>query len=109
MALSDKIRKAIIYTVNDGCIVDNGNPEAWETKFLIGGEDQFYNHLLSICTAAEKTELLLEWVLKNGDEETAVTVCEFMMGSHNGLHSIAKEAANRIIKHYQADVDEALE
>lgn len=108
MSLEAKIKKAILFSVNDGCIVGNGEPEAWETSFAIDGEKQFYDYLLSICTAAEKTELLLDWVLGNGEESTCVTVCEYMMGKHNGLHSIAKDAAKRIIDFYQTTVDEAL-
>lgn len=108
MSLEAKIKTAIQYAVIDGCIVGNGDPDAWETSFLIGGEAQFYNHLLSICTAAEKTELLLDWVLNNGDEEIATTVVEYMTGKHNPLHSIAKDAAQRIMEHYQSTVDEAL-
>jgi len=108
MSLDAKIKTAIQWSVADDLIVGNGDPDAWETSFAIDGEKQFYDYLLSICTAAEKTELLLDWVLKNGDEETAVTVCEFMMGGHNSLHSIAKDAAKRIMDHYQSTVDEAL-
>lgn len=108
MSLEAKIKTAIQWSVADDLIVGNGNPDAWETSFAIDGEDQFFNYLNSICTAAEKTELLLEWVLKNGDEKTAVTVVEYMTGRYNPLHSLAKDAAKRIMDHYQSTVDEEL-
>lgn len=108
MSLEAKIKTAIQWSVADDLIVNNGQPEAWETSFAIDGEDQFFNYLTSICTAAEKTELLLDWVLKGGDEQAAVTVVEYMTGKYNPLHSLAKDAARRIIDHYQHTVDEAM-
>lgn len=108
MSLEAKIKTAIQWTVADDLIVGNGDPDAWETYFAIYGEDQFFNYLNSICTAAEKTELLLDWVLKGGDEHAAVTVMEYITGKYNPLHSLAKDAARRILNHYQSFVDEAL-
>jgi hypothetical protein len=108
MSLEAKIKTAIQWSVADDVIVGNGEPEAWETSFAIDGEDQFFNYLTSICTPAEKTELLFDWVLKNGDEQTAGDVIEYMMGKYNPLRSIAKDAAKRIMDHYQSTVDEEL-
>lgn len=90
-----KIKAAIAYTVADNLIFRKGDNTF---AFWIDGEGQFFNHLMSICTPAEKADFLYEWVL-DGDTDYAVEICDYLMGSHNPLHSIARSEALKLINH----------
>jgi len=103
--LKAKILRAIRYAVTDGAIIQDDDSDI---RFALDGECQFFDHLLSICTAGEKCELIHEWVLHNGDTQIAVEICTYLMGKHNPLDSIAKEAATRIINHYSRQTGEAV-
>ena len=93
--IKSKIKAAIAYSVADNLIFRTSSNTF---AFCIDGENQFFTHLMSICTPAEKADFLYEWVL-DGDTYYAVEICEYLMGSHNPLHSIARGEALKIINH----------
>ncbi len=101
--LTAKIKRAITAAVQDGAIIATGTNDDWSVGFAINGERAFFDALLSICTPGEKTDLLHEWILDNGDTATAEELCSYLMGQHNPLRSLAKDAANQIINHFLFD------
>ena len=94
--LDIKIKRVIGYSADDGILRKTGDGTY---GFTIGGEEQFYSQLVSLCTPGEKTELMHEWLL-TGDEERAVEVVDYLMASFNPIKAIARASAVRIINHF---------
>jgi hypothetical protein len=94
--LDTKIKRAIVYSADDGILRKTGDGTY---GFTIGGEEQFYAQLVSLCTPKEKTELMHEWLL-TGDEERAVEVVDYLMADFNPIKSVARASAVRIINHF---------
>jgi hypothetical protein len=94
--LDTKIKRAIVYGADDGILRET---EDGTYGFTIGGEEQFYAQLVSLCTPGEKTELMHEWLL-TGDEDRAVEVVDFLMADFNPIKGIARASAVRIINHF---------
>jgi hypothetical protein len=104
--LDSKIKAAIDAAVDDGLIYVTGSRDY---AFSIDGEVQFYNQLVSLCTATEKADLLHEWIL-TGDQARAVEVVNYLMADFNPVKFIARDSATRIINHclFSQSVTEAL-
>lgn len=102
-----KIKRAIESAVDDGCIHVTGSNEY---AFSIDGEGQFIDHLISICTLNEKHDFLYDYVLDNADDKVVAEVCDYLMGNHNALDSITKDAALKIInsRDFSQSVTDAL-
>lgn len=94
--LDTKIKRAIVYSADDGILRET---EDGTYGFTIGGEEQFYSQLVSLCTPGEKTELMHEWLL-TGDEDRAVEVVDYLMADFNPIKAIARASAVRIINHF---------
>jgi hypothetical protein len=94
--LDIKIKRAIGYSADDGIL---RKTEDGTYGFTIGGEEQFYAQLVSLCTPGEKTELMHEWLL-TGDEDRAVEVVDYLMADFNPIKAIARASAVRIINHF---------
>ena len=94
--LDTKIKRAIVYSADDGILRET---EDGTYGFTVGGEEQFYAQLVSLCTPGEKTELMHEWLL-TGDEERAVEVVDYLMADFNPIKSVARASAVRIINHF---------
>jgi hypothetical protein len=94
--LDTKIKRAIVYSADDGILRKAGDGTY---GFTIGGEEQFYSILVGLCTPGEKTELMHEWLL-TGDEERAVEVVDYLMADFNPIKAIARSSAVCIINHF---------
>lgn len=106
--LESKIKKALSECVEVDAIYGFDNFGAWHQGFSVKGIRYFYDTLLANLTAAEKHELLNEYVLTWTDAQTA-SICDGLISEFgNPLRVYAKDAARRILDQHADHVSSEL-
>jgi hypothetical protein len=105
-SLETKMLKALDYAVDDEAIID-GSIGPW---FDIGGDLQFLETLIGLCTKEERAEFIQDWVIANMDDEFVDDMCSQLTtrSGANYMVTTKRKTAESILKHFDSDVREML-